>query len=306
MNSRTLLAGLLTTLAVLIAGPQCTPTDDNGNGDGYDSRPCEEIGYSSGVERIGVMQSTDGGDTWSPLGHACLHRPDLLPVDPSPFEEDGKIILYFLDLNTLTSPPTTPKMIYRAESEDGLDFTAPTVAFSTTEAQITDPCVILTPQGQYRMYISTGASTISAISDDGDSFIEEEGVRSTVGGVPGALLLPDNSVRLFVCGDGVISLTSEDGIDFTQDTGTRLSSIDGSVLCDPHPIALSSGGYLMTYKSRPAGEMGPQNDLTYLATSDDAIEWTPGTSPVVTGSVPGIVERSDGTLLIYYVDFSAN
>ncbi|MGQ9651183.1 MAG: hypothetical protein ACUVXJ_13820 [Phycisphaerae bacterium] len=294
---------LCVLLAVLAAGTQCSPTDNGG--DGHDTQSCEQIGYSSGVERIGVMQSTDGGTTWTKLGYACFHRPDLLPVDPSPIEDDGKIVLYFLDLNTLAGPPTGSKIIYRADSEDGLDFTEPTIAFSTNQAQITDPCVIRTPEGQYRMYISTGASTISAISDDGRSFTQEQGIRSTDGGVPGALILPDDGVRLFVCGNGIISLTSENGLDFTQDPDTRLSSVDGSILCDPHPIPLSTGSYLMTFKSRPPGAMGPQSDLTYLATSDDAMTWIPGTSPVITGSVPGIVERTDGTLMIYYVDFSA-
>lgn len=310
MNRTALGTPLCVLLAVFVCGWQCSPADnpgDNGDsgGNGHDSQSCEETGYSSGVERIGVMQSTDGGTTWTRLGYACFHRPDLLPVDPSPIEADGKIVLYFLDLNTLSGPATGSKVIYRADSEDGLDFTEPTVAFSTTEAQITDPCVIRTPEGRYRMYISAGGSTLSAISDDGRSFTEEQGMRSTVGGVPGALTLPDDSVRLFVCGDGIISLTSENGLDFTQDTGARLSSDDGSILCDPHPIPLSTGGYLMTFKSRPPGEMGPQGDLTYLATSDDAMTWIAGTSPVTTGSVPAVVQRTDGTLLVYYVDFSA-
>jgi len=52
----------------------------------------------AGGERIGVMRSADEGETWAFLGHACFHAPELTPVDPAPFVQDGQIVLYFFDI----------------------------------------------------------------------------------------------------------------------------------------------------------------------------------------------------------------
>jgi hypothetical protein len=68
---------------------------------------------------------------------------------------------------------------------------------------------------------------------------------------------------------------------------------------------LRSGGYLMAYKVRPSGAADdPAQDLVYLATSFDGYTWTPGSAPVVKGSVPSLVELADGAILLYYVDFN--
>jgi hypothetical protein len=253
------------------------------------------------------MESTDGGATWSFLGHACFHAPELIPVDPAPAVQDGKLVLYFFDISSLRTGQSADvqHVMYRSTSEDGLDFSEPTAAFSTTETIITDPAVIQLPDDSYRMYISAGNTVLSAVSTDGVNFTAEDGLRSEVGGVPGILLLPDGRYRLFVCGTGgIISLISTDGVNFAQEDGTRLAA-SGDILCDPHPIRLLDGRYLMTFKERPAGEERPNNDQVYLARSDDGLNWVPDSEPVVTGSVPGLVQKDDGTLMIYYVDFSS-
>ena len=56
----------------------------------------------------------------------------------------------------------------------------------------------LLPSGEFRLYLSKGASVFSATSKDGISFKKDKGLRSSKGkgGVPGALVLKDGSVIL--------------------------------------------------------------------------------------------------------------
>ena len=283
-----------------------TPNSDGGGGPSISG--CDNgAGFGVGVERIGVLQSTDGGVTWTFLGHACLHAPGMIPVDPAPRCENGRVVLYFYDLAGQNSGQSgVTHVMYRAESvsDDYLEFTAPTAAYSTTQYSMTDPDVALLPDGTYRMYVSVGSVVPSASSEDGVTFTADEGERSQIGGVPGALVLPDGRVRLFVCGNGgIVSLISDDGLEFVSEPGVRISAPDAEAICDPDPIQLQDGSYMMVYKIRPAGQMGANSDQVYLATSTDGLNWTTTGSPIVTGSVPGLVQLDDGTLLIYYVDF---
>ena len=107
-------------------------------------------------------------------------------------------------------------------------------------------------------------------------------------------------------GSDIYGATSPDGLsDFILDAQPSIQRNGADMVNDAHPIALRSGGYLMSYKVRPSGATDdPSQDLVYLATSADGYTWTTGTSPIVKGSVPSIVELADGTLLLYYVDFN--
>jgi hypothetical protein len=262
---------------------------------------CASSEYSAGVERIGVKRSTDRGLTWTFLGHACFHAPALIPVDPSPLRIDDGVALYFYDLLG-ARPGIEKRQIYRATSTNGVAFTVPQVAFTTADA-ITDPFVLRLTDGTYRMYLHTDKGILSAFSSDGLTFTPDDGTRTRAGGVPGALLLPSHEIRLFVCGQGILSLFSRDGLDFVQEEGMRIPW-EGRLVADPHPIHLSTGGYLMAYKTVPEGGKTPQDDIVLLATSADGLNWVPGSKAIARGSVPGIVELADGTLLLYYVDFN--
>jgi hypothetical protein len=103
---------------------------------------CTDSEYSASNERIGVMRSTDGGENWEFLGHACFHAPVLAPVDISPILIEGRIALYFVDLMSFTSGST--RTAYRAFTSDGLSFTRPVPVYSSTTQQITDPYVLKT------------------------------------------------------------------------------------------------------------------------------------------------------------------
>jgi len=107
---------VLLALSSLVFWPGCSGGEGQGQANANDSQapsdndnaaadndnsstaPCAEDEYSAGVERIGVMRSADEGQTWAFLGHACFHAPELTPVDPAPFVQDGQIVLYFFDI----------------------------------------------------------------------------------------------------------------------------------------------------------------------------------------------------------------
>ena len=71
-----------------------------------------------------------------------------------------------------------------------------------------------------------------------------------------------------------------------------------SIVCDPSPIDLGNGTYLMAFKRRAAGGTGPSADTTYMASSTDGVRWTElGT--VGSGGVPGLVRDRAGTYRMY-------
>jgi hypothetical protein len=127
---------------------------------------------------------------------------------------DGRIVLYFVDFGSLNLP--VPKILYRTSSKDGVDFDKPQPAYTQTRT-IVDPFVLRMSDGSFRMYApSDQEGIISAVSRDGLVFTRENGVRMTIGGMPGALLLPDNRVRMFLAGNGIMSMISSDGLNFTE------------------------------------------------------------------------------------------
>ncbi len=305
-------------IPVLLAGcssPAAIPADAGATADG-NTRGCRDDEYSASYERIGVLHSTDHGATWSFLGDACFHAPTLVPVDPSPLAVEGSgIALYFLDLATL-GKGNSSRVIYRAMTPDGVEFDKPVPAYFLDNEDMTDPYVLRMPDATHRMYMMRfgapdgGVAGIgSALSSDGRMFTTEPGLRTQEGGVPGATLLPDNRVRMFVAGpDGIESLVSPDGLTFTKDSGVRIPP-SGVRSTDPHPIRLRAGGYLMVYAVYPVGDFA--NDIEriaaieiHLASSTDATTWITNPTPIGHGGVAALVEAADGTLFVYFVDFS--
>ncbi len=261
---------------------------------------------STNVERMGMIESTDHGATWQFKGHADFHAAGLNPVDPTALFDNGLLVFYFFDLLSLSADTA---VVYRsvATDEAGLDFLPPARAFEMP-GFLTDPSVVKLPNGRYRMYVNGEKAILSATSDNGFVFTRDEGERTRAGGVPGAIALPDGRIRLFVCGQGITSLIGDNGLDFTQEPGTRIPIPSGAALvADPDPVLCNDGIYRMAYKVRPSGQGdSPYLDKVHLAESSDALNWTPGSASLVTGSVPTLVELPDGRLRIYYVDFQSN
>ena len=256
---------------------------------------------------LGVLRSTDHGATWTSLGNACLDS-SVWAVDPTGFRIGDQFVLYFVDFNSLNQP--VPHSIYRATSTDGAHFGQPQPAYTQPPTMV-DHFVLPLADGSYRLYTpSEREGIISAVSSDGLLFTRENGVRITAGGMPGALLLPDNRVRIFLSGGnegkpGIFSAISEDGLNFTVESGVRIEAPPHTITDNPQPIRLADGTYLMLYQNHDVqyeGSLPWEHTEIHLATSTDGFNWTTNPTIIVYGGTSCIVETEDGTLYIYYVN----
>jgi hypothetical protein len=265
----------------------------------------------NGTDSLGVLRSTDGGATWTSLGQAHMQNSSVWPVDPTGFVIDGQIVLYFVDFGHLGQP--VPQSLYRSTSADGVSFDTPQPAY-TQPVTMVDPFVLPVSADLFRAYIPSGEEgIISAASNSGLTFTREPGIRVTfgAGGMPAALLLPDNHVRLFVNGSndglgGIFSLISGDGLNFTVESGMRIPAPLGFIVNDAQPIRLLDGSYLMLYQMSNATLMDQPEPWTYtelrLATSANALNWTADPRVIGYGGTSCIVQTANGTLFIYYVN----
>ena len=268
-------------------------------------------GTTENTAALGVLRSTDHGATWTYVGQARMQDSTVWAVDPTGFTIDGHIVLYFVDFDHLNQ--SVPQSIYRAASTDGVNFDTPRPVYTQPPTMV-DPFVLPMPGGLFRLYVpSAQEGIISAVSNNGLNFTRENGIQigSGGGGMPGALLLPDNRVRLFLNGanegqDGIFSMISDDGLNFTVESGVRIPAPAGFIVNDAQPIHLSDGSYLMLYQMLEAELMDQPAPWTYtelrLATSVDAFNWTASPTVIGYGGTSCIVETAGGTLFIYYVN----
>jgi hypothetical protein len=275
----------------------------------YEQNSKQKIQYfnSEFQERMGMIEMTPWDSHWIFRGYSQFNSPLLNPVDPCAMWDNGLLVFYFFDLQSLG---TDTAVVYRCAATDstGLNFTKPEAAFKYY-GDITDPFTIKLPNGSYRMYLhgSSAGGIISATSTNGHVFNLDDGIRTEAGGVPGALVLPDGKIRLFVCSQGITSAISDDGLNFTPEPGIRIPIPSGAFrAADPNPIQCIDGIYRMAYKVKPIETESPEYDEVYLAESTDGFTWTSGLLPLIKGSVPTLVELPNGTLRIYYVDFTKN
>jgi hypothetical protein len=275
------------------SGPMSGPVVCNGNGLGS----------------LGVLRSTDQGATWAFVGEACMQNTTVWAVDPTGFTLGNRIILYFVDFGHLNQP--VPQSIYRATSTDGVNFDTPQPVY-TEPVMMVDPSVLPMPNGSFRLYVPSGQEgIISAVSNDGLAFRRENGIRISYGGMPGALRLPDNQIRMFLNGakdgqGGIFSLISSDGINFTPENGMRILAIPPFIVDNAQPIRLGNGSYLMLYQIHDAKFTDQPAPWTFteihLATSADGSNWTANPKVIGLGGTACLVEMPDRTLYIYYVN----
>ena len=211
-----------------------------------------------GSEQLGLVSSSDGGKTWSKkVSVKISNKPNKgAAVDPSVVQlADGRLRLYFFGSEVTEGDPAKVKgehKVYSALSPDGISFETETDTRLAAE-RLTDPEVIFYKNAWY-MYWSGGETTSLAVSSDGLRFTEKEIVGGNVGGVPGALATGDGGVRLFGCSmGGIATAISSEGINFKPEQTGVLGG------CDPAPIKLASGSYLMVFKEveKPSQKLPP-------------------------------------------------
>ena len=197
-----------------------------------------------------MSNSTDGRQWSEP--HSVEIRGMIAgnAVDPSLVELDGgKLRLYYF----APGPDEETHLIKSAVSSDGGKIFTEEEGVRVQGEGITDPDVIQKSDGTWIMYLSHGRETLIAVSSDGLNF-EDTGAVVETGGVPGALLLDDKRIRLFVTTrEGIRSLISSDGISFVPEPGIRIPNIENSrITADPSLSRALDGKWVMAFKRRPS------------------------------------------------------
>jgi hypothetical protein len=155
-----------------------------------------------------IRQAADG--TWQDVDFALLNRTTQRAVDPDVvLLPDGRLRLFYYGSSQILGPGEGDHIIYSSISGDGVTFQSEP-GQRIAVANVTDPSVVLLPDGSWLMALSRGMETLLASSTDGNSFTLM-GISVSLGGVPELAVHPDDNVRLFVTGrDGILSQISSD------------------------------------------------------------------------------------------------
>lgn len=141
--------------------------------------------------------------------------------------------------------------------------------------------VIQLEDGSYRMYYHTFDEILSAISEDGENFELEDEVLLD-GQMSSTVQLSDGSYRMYYSDDdrNLASATSEDGYNFTKESGLRLETgdagdLDSEGILHPSVVVLSDGSYKIYYDgSSKSGADAPDDWTIMSADSEDGLTWT--------------------------------
>ncbi len=215
-------------------------------------------------EQLVLITSSDEGQTWTDPTPICLSGKTTTgaAVDPSAVTlPDGRVRLYYFGFGppagTNNQPdPSASHKFYSAISEDGRKFTEE-AGLRFQGQTITDPEVVQLPNGTWLMYISAGQETLIVSSGDGLAFTDT-GTTVSSGGVPGAVVLADGSIRWYGCGQsGIVTATATDGVNFRPTETVNFSpKPTDPMICDPAVIRLPDGTFVGVIKTAPGQARG--------------------------------------------------
>lgn len=206
-----------------------------------------------GSEQLGLIRSSDGGETWGEAEHISLtgKTNQGAAVDPSVvLLSDGRVRLYYFGSETTQGDPASAPgdhVIYSAISSDGVNFVQEEGERLALE-RMTDPEVVEWNGSWYMLY-SVGPNSGLAVGSDGLTFVDQGIISPSFGGVPG-LLADDSRLIGYGCQQGISSSISTDGQTFTKNSTPALQ-LDSGILCDP-AVDVYQDKYVMVYKTAPA------------------------------------------------------
>ena len=127
--------------------------------------------------------------------------------------------------------------------ELGIRFQAP---------HITDP-EVLQVREEWLMFLFRGQETLLARSKDGLNFTLDQTFSLQIGGVPGAVELPNEKVRIFAAGrDGILSAVFNPGSGLSPviERGVRILGGNAMIVADPACVQRLDGTYYLIFKKR--------------------------------------------------------
>jgi len=209
------------------------------------------VDASKTPENVNCAESPDGGATFSVLNCTIANRAGDKAVDPSIVRlSDGRYRLYYYAV-TGRIDATSQHAIYSAVSTDGVRFTQEKKVFEYAGA--VDPDVFWTG-AEWLMYVfaSQENRTIIARSGDGLDFEYAGPLGLRNWGTTAPIKLADGRFRLYGFKQPemnvVGSFISSDALNWTQESGTRLTVPAGQQITDPFVVRLPDGLWKMYFK----------------------------------------------------------
>ncbi|MBI3740765.1 MAG: hypothetical protein HY257_03275 [Chloroflexi bacterium] len=205
-------------------------------------------------ENVNCAESSDGGKSFQVLNCAITNLTSQKAVDPSiVLLSDGRYRLYYYAATGNTDTHES-HFIRSAISADGIRFTEEGTVF--TYNGLVDPDVFWTGK-QWLMYVFslTDHATVIAKSDDGLKFEYVGPLGLKDWGTVAPIKLEDGRFRVYAFNQrtqiAFNSFISSDAINWTQESGDRLTAQAGTQITDPFVVRLRDGTWKMFYKVDP-------------------------------------------------------
>ena len=212
------------------------------------------------------------------LGEGRLqNKPSGRPAGDLPYKPDRNVEQPMPDLPSLVVPIARASEVWEPITYDG-KFRS--IAAVTAH----DVDVLELADGSYRAYYAVEDRKImSSSSQDGLTWVQDQGVRISNVAFPNAVLLDSGDIRLFYQ-DGMSigsSISSDSGMTFTKEGGHRVSfglinGINLNNLGAPSTIRLSNGTYRMYFRGgiEDSTYWNGQRSYVFSASSPNAFEFT--------------------------------
>src|SRR3989344_4401118 len=204
-------------------------------------------GYGRSRSGLIVAFSDDDGKTWtsgslqlaSSLNHQGAADPEVVLLP------DGTIRMFYVIFPNPNDQMSTNE-VWSATSADGIHFVEEDGIRFKYE-RLTDPDVAKIGDTWF-IYFAQGPQLVAASSSDGKTFTKQKTIRDR-GSVSNTVQIENNKWRQYYCSEseGIKSATSSDGLNWKDDSGTRITPDSGTIVCDPAPIE-TDDGWILFYK----------------------------------------------------------
>lgn len=210
-----------------------------------------------GQEVISLSRSKDGFN-WSEKEKVIIQGKinKGACVDPSVIElPDRRIRMFFFGSEVTDGDPASGSgehKIYSAISKDGINFEVE-LGIRYQAPFITDPEVLFTGK-EWLMFLSKGQEIILCRSLDGLNFTPDPDFTLEIGGVAGAVQLPDKKIRIFATGkSGITSAIFMPDISPQPliENGQRIPLGNALLVADPACVRRLDGSYYLIFKKQP-------------------------------------------------------